>query len=119
MPVKPAPNQLPIDWNPPRARRSDPKTSKAAANINPTGIRLEILWALFYAETPLASFQIAESMNIPRDSVSPHMKPLLQAGFIEKTGQTVVNPKTRRKTESETYRLTGKGRELSAISSPL
>ena len=94
MKTKPVPGQLPLDFDPPRARRSDPKTSHdAAAMVKAGTIRALILGVL--KQRDLATFQIAEALGLDRDSVSPHMKPLEELGQVVRTGQTVASKKGR------------------------
>lgn len=107
--IKVSPNQLPLDFDPSKARAVDPKTSRDAAKFNPTGIRQRILSILYHAGRPLATFQIADSMGIPRDSISPHMKPLERIGCVRRSGQTVVNPHSVRKVSSEAWEITNTG----------
>lgn len=94
--------QMSLNFDPPKARLTDPKTSiDAAKSINARSVRGLILEILRDYEQ-LASYQIANLMRTDRDSVSPHLKPLERLGLIERTGQTVVSPKGR---QCETWRL--------------
>lgn len=89
--VKPSPSQIPLDFEPPRVRKTDPRTShEAALGINITKQRQKILDVLNSGN--YATFQIAERLNTDRDSVSPHMKPLERLGLVRRTGQTVKKP---------------------------
>jgi len=85
--------QMSLDFDPPKARLTDPRTSKDAAKSVKTGtIRALILNQL--STNNLATFQIAEILDMYRDSISPHMKPLERLGLIRRSGQLVKNPKT-------------------------
>lgn len=108
--MKVSPGQLPLDFDRPQVRASDPNTSRAAIKgLNVTPIRTKILETIFEARRPLASFQIAEILGVPRDNISPHMKPLERSKHLYRTGQTVTNPLSARKTQSETWGLTQSG----------
>lgn len=96
--VKAAPGQVPLDFEPPKVRVTDPKTSRdASKSIRPGAIRALILNCL--RQRPLATFQIAAILDKDRDSISPHMKPLENMGYIRRTGQTVKREKTNKECE--------------------
>jgi predicted transcriptional regulator len=91
--IKPVPSQVPLDFEPVKARAVDPKTSQDAAraiNKNPSKIRLQILAQLTIRN--MATFEIATALGKERDSISPHMKPLERMGYIRRTGQTKQRP---------------------------
>lgn len=76
-----------------RARRSDPPTSKAAANsINMRGMKAQILNVLKECG-PLTEHEIALRIRRERVSVSPRFAELRDAGLIRTAG-TRVNPAT-------------------------
>jgi predicted transcriptional regulator len=88
-----APHQLSLDFYPTKTRYTDPETSKKAArNVKAGTIRALILHTL--NNSNLATFQIAAILDRDRDSISPHMKPLEELGYIKRTGQTIVREKT-------------------------
>lgn len=90
--VKPSPDQLPLDFYLPQARKTDPRTSHKAANaIKPESRRGGILEVLKLGN--FATFQIAEMLDVSRDCVSPHMKPLERMNYVVRTGEVVKNPK--------------------------
>lgn len=90
--VQPVPGQAPLDFFMPRARKTDPMTSHKAANkIKPESRRGQILAILALRDA--ATFQIAAQLDVSRDCISPHMKPLELLGLIKRTGSVVRNPK--------------------------
>lgn len=100
-----------LEVNPPSARKSDPITShEAAKKIKPKSRRSTILRTMLdsgrYGDT---SFDIADDLGIDRDSVSPHMKPLLRLNLVYRSG-TRKNHKTGN--DCDTYFLTPAGRNL-------
>lgn len=97
--------------DPPTARNTDPGTSHSAASLIQTGsIRQEILAVLMSSQSfGLATFEIAERIGVPRDYVSPHMKPLEKMGLVQRLkGFERVNPKTKNKVKSEVWIVTSK-----------
>lgn len=95
--AKAAPGQYSLDFSA-KARKSDPATSKKAAEAKHGTIRALILNTL-RTHGPLATFQIAEILNKDRDSISPHMKPLAKLGHIQRSGGTVIREKTKKECE--------------------
>lgn len=88
--TKPSPGQMPLDFEPVRARKSDPNTShKAAATVKAGTVRALILHCL--STHNLTTEQIAAILDKPRDSISPHMKPLEKMGHVRRTGQVSVS----------------------------
>lgn len=93
-----------------RARANDPQTSKdAAKQVNVKSIRALILSVFKNHPEGLASFELSLKMALPRDYVSPHLKPLSKMGLLRKTGLTRINPQTSNRTKCEVWRLTEKG----------
>lgn len=92
----------------PAARKSDPLTSKrAASRINFGRRRNEILLAFSrYADTGAATFEIADDLCRPRDTVSPHVAPLKAMGLLRSLDRRRVNPATGN--ECEVYAVTDK-----------
>lgn len=93
-----------------QTRANDPKTSKdAAKNIKADSIRRSILFILEKSGSEgLASFELALELSLPRDYVSPHLKPLERLGFTKKSGKTRLNPITSNNTECEVWIVTDK-----------
>lgn len=84
-----------LDFDPPRARKTDPPTSrKAASRIKVGGIRHKILNCMEEFRGGCATFQIAAALGIARDSVSPHMKPLKAMRLVVEGAPDIVNPAT-------------------------
>src|SRR6188768_2552592 len=97
-----------MEVDPPTARKNDPQTSKdAALKIKYKGLRHAILQEIaktgYYGAT---SFEVAERMKLPRDNVSPNFKPLERGGWLERTGLTRINRKTRSKCANEVWIVT-------------
>lgn len=91
--------QIPLSFDQPRARRSDPSTShRAAAKVNVVSIRQRILDALSVTwvldHDGLTTFELAEKFDSDRDAISPHMKPLERLGKVRRADYERVNPKT-------------------------
>lgn len=95
---------------PQTARKTDPETSKQAAKkIDANSIRHRILSVLAHYPQGLATFELAIQMATPRDYISPHLKPLERGGWVRKTGETKVNPRSKQnKVESEIWQVTEK-----------
>lgn len=92
-------------------RATDPKTSRdAAKQVNVKSVRALILLALRDFPEGMASFELSTLMLVPRDYISPHLKPLSRLGLVTKTGLTRLNPQTSNRTKCEVWRLTDKGR---------
>jgi DNA-binding MarR family transcriptional regulator len=83
-------SQLPIDFNvdySARSRRADPQTSKdAAARVDAKGLALLVLESL-RRDGPATSHELAHRLDIDLVSISPRMKPLEDAGRIERDGK--------------------------------
>jgi hypothetical protein len=103
MNTKPEP-ELPL-FDQPRARKTDPSTSHAAARrVKAGSVRHRILNAMEIhrdsymcpstAYPGAATFEIAHILGIGRDSVSPHMRPLKVMGYVFDTISSVKNPTT-------------------------
>lgn len=100
---------LGLDLSPNQVRENDPNTSKEAVrlvNQNLSQKRKMILKTIAMSKNGLASFQIAERLGIPRDSISPQMRPLEQLGCVIKSGRVKKNPLTN--AHSEIWILTDK-----------
>lgn len=81
-----------------KARHSDPNTSKLAArSAKYTPIRLLILKLLSENIQGLTTFEMSEITKIPRDIISPNIKPLITKRLVIRDGNTRLNPKTNAK----------------------
>lgn len=102
-----------LEKNRPRARASDPETSKVAASKAKTTVkRLNILrFLMAYREG--ASFQIAQRLKKNRDSISPQLSTMASLGLIRKTGRTIINEYTGN--QCETWELNSGNAELEKI----
>jgi len=79
-------NQLQLDLPPPRARRADPQTSKAAAlRVKHGELYQLVLWSLATSGAG-SSHDVAARLSASLVSISPRMKPLEVAGFITHSG---------------------------------
>jgi DNA-binding transcriptional ArsR family regulator len=97
---KPRPGQLPLDFEPVRARRADPATARAAARrVNNRGRRAEILRLLRAHPAGLATWELAELSGVARDLLSPHLRPLEKLRRVRRAAETRLNPSTGRLTE--------------------
>lgn len=104
-----SPDQLQFNFDlPPTARKTDPATSHAAAARIKTGSRRHEVLGVFktYGQTGATSLTVANILNRQRDSISPHIKPLILLGYLERTGLTEENTQTGN--QCELYRYTGK-----------
>lgn len=113
-------NELPLRGG---ARRTDPPTSHAAAaKVNVTRLQRIILKTL-KAHGPLTISEVAAANRLPRDSLSPRMKGLVEKlELVQDTGTTAVpsrfgleelqrtNPEIKFR-EQTVYGLTTKGAE--------
>lgn len=91
--------QIPLSFEPVKARHSDPKMSHvAAAKVNNVSIRQRILDALSVTwildHDGLTTFELAEKFDLGRDVISPHMKPLEKLGKVRRANYERANPKT-------------------------
>lgn len=78
--------QLALDFSA-RARRNDPQTSKdAAGRVDGVQLARRVLDAL-RAGGAGSSHEIADRLGMPRDSISPRMKPLEIAGAVRRAGR--------------------------------
>lgn len=78
--------QLPIDFTA-RARSSDPQTARDAAHrVDGKGLAALVL-AELRANGPGTSHEIASRMDRDLVTVSPRMKPLENAGLVERAGR--------------------------------
>lgn len=76
-------------------RKTDPGTSKAAARkIDPSSKRAKILKLMSEHPLGMATFQVADLLRYPRDSVSSQMMPLQRGGWVTRNGKEVINPRT-------------------------
>lgn len=74
-----------LDWVPP-ARRTDPQTSKDAANkINTTALEAMVFGAL-KAHGPQTINEVADVLRLSLVTVSPRFAPLRDKGLIRDTG---------------------------------
>lgn len=84
------------EFDPPRARHTDPQTShRAASRIRAGSRRAKILFAV--ASTGMkgaATFEVAKMLGVERDLVSSNFKPLVEMGFLEIGPCVRHNPKT-------------------------
>jgi hypothetical protein len=81
--------QLGFDFNQPRARRSDPETSKQAAlSLDPTETERIVLEVIrLFPEGCIFDDILAELPTFREGSISPRLKPLTKKGLIEETGE--------------------------------
>lgn len=79
-------NQIAIDFSA-RARASDPETSSAAAGrIDGSALALKVLESL-RRDGPGSSHDIADRLGLSLVTVSPRMKPLEDAGKVQRDGK--------------------------------
>lgn len=70
----------------PRARRTDPRTSRAAAGrINGEGLAARVLAEL--ATGPATTHELAERMGLSLVTVSPRLAPLRRHGLVTEAGK--------------------------------
>ena len=81
--------QLGFDFTQPRARRSDPETSKQAAlSLDPTETERIVLEVIrLFPEGCIFDEILAELPSFREGSISPRLKPLTKKGLIEETGE--------------------------------
>lgn len=87
--------QLNLDFSA-RTRKNDPDTSKkAAAKVDLGKVRKQVLLEISrFGQYGASTIELASSLGRQRDSVSPHIKPLIELGFIEKAPFVRKNPVT-------------------------
>lgn len=69
------------------SRTSDPITSDCAAEtVHVERVEGDIMRTLRYWPSGLTTQELASSMNVARDSLSPRMKPLEQKGLVYRDG---------------------------------
>jgi len=80
----------PTLWDQPaesHARRTDPETSKiAAAMVNASALEA-IVWNALLKHGRMNTRTIGDVTDLPRDSVSPRMRPLERRGAVSDTGE--------------------------------
>lgn len=70
------------------ARNSDPETSHAAAaSLDIPRMSAIALGAIRNSPVGLTSSEIADVVGLPRDSISPRIKPLVKKGFVVAAGK--------------------------------
>ncbi len=74
-------------WSGGLARATDPGTSHVAAAAVPNDLEARVLEELRKFPNGATSFQLAESMALSLVTVSPRMRPLVDKGYIEDSGQ--------------------------------
>ena len=80
------------------ARRSDQTTShEAAAKVNVKETAMRVLSAIKAAPNGLTATEIAHTINVERDTVSPRLPELVRAGLVLDSGLTRIPPGRRRK----------------------
>ena len=73
-----------LDWA--HARRTDPPTSRAAANsVNVTDMEARVVGAL-KAHGPLTTYEIADILRLSLVTVSPRLRPLADKLIVEDSG---------------------------------
>lgn len=89
-------DQLPIDFNPPRARKGGPATSEAAAaRVGEfAGEHYRKILAALQAG-PATSYEIAERSGLQEHRVGKRLSELAAAGAIIDTGETRPSPSGR------------------------
>lgn len=91
------------------ARRTDPATSHdAAALVKVSKLHRIILTSLRYSDCAVS--EIANANDLPRDSLSPRMKFLVDNGLVEDTGGTRIPIGMRGHRPQTVWRLTEKGK---------
>lgn len=83
-------------FEPPRARHTDPSTSKISASRVKFGKRRkQILKSLLLRQRGGGTAaEIARDLNVGRDIVSPQLKPLEQLGFVTRSPMTRLDKAT-------------------------
>jgi DNA-binding MarR family transcriptional regulator len=80
-----------------RARRTDPKTSKAAARTVPVvDLEARVLAAL-RSNGGMTTRELAALLNVELVSVSPRMRPLVEKGLVVDSGERRSGPGRRSK----------------------
>lgn len=101
-----------LDFNPPRARRTDPKTSHAAAEQARTHIRGQCQQILIQLRScppgGMNGAEVDQILGWLNGTAVRHMKTLSTNGFIEHVGERAT-PTTG--CMARTYRITAKGSE--------
>jgi predicted ArsR family transcriptional regulator len=89
-------NPLPLfAW----ARRGDPDTSRrAASSVNPTALEAKVFGALKSNPSGLTSFEIADVLRLHLVTVSPRLRPLVNRGLVEDSGQRRIGASGRKQT---------------------
>lgn len=78
------------------ARRSDPATSRMAANsLSVTPLEAHVVGALLAYPDGLITHEIADITRMALVTVSPRMKPLAEKGIIEDSGKKRPGPSNR------------------------
>ena len=102
------------------ARRTDPDTSKAAAMAVKVN-RLErviLIYLREYSQVGLTTSDIASMARIPRDSLSPRMKRLVQLQLIVDSGErrapTIAHSDGRNHPKQIVWRATERGMGVSS-----
>jgi hypothetical protein len=70
-----------------RARKNDPETSKTAARSIKPRLLESLVIAALQDYGPMTTSVIAEIVRVPRDSISPRMKPMEQRGLVVRTSE--------------------------------
>jgi hypothetical protein len=91
--------QRPLDFNAPSteayARSTDPQTSRDAADsLKMTELETSVYTALARTDGATCS-ELGAMMQLPRDSISPRMPPLLRKGHIVDSGLRRPGPSRR------------------------
>jgi hypothetical protein len=81
--------QLNFNFFAPKARRTDPDTSKMAAeSFDPTNMELVVLEVIKQYPNGCIFDDILDNLPLIREgSISPRLKPLTKKGLIEATGE--------------------------------
>lgn len=86
---------LPLFDTAPRARSGDPRTSQAAADIDPARLgkgQLAVLKALYENRDGLTDHELAALVGRPQTSAGKRRGELLDGGLVRDTGTTRLSP---------------------------
>jgi predicted ArsR family transcriptional regulator len=90
---------LPNSHTPPRARRSDPETSKEAGRSAPTAKHYEAILEALNEFGPMGCHSIAQVTNLDPSQVFRRMSELQKIGAVCLTGDKVSSPAGRSERE--------------------
>lgn len=85
-------------WIRPLARSTDPRTSHAAEqSLDPSDMERLVLDTLRKFTLGATSHRIEQQLQLPHESVSPRIRPLVRKGLVRDSGRTEPGPSGRQR----------------------